>query len=84
MATFWETCEVEVTPQKIYEKLSIREEKELISIFEDRGKAVGFDPKEDRTFMDEQWQKAILKLAKGRHRLTVEEEDAVKKIADRL
>jgi len=34
--------------------------------------------------MDEQWQKAILKLAKGRHRLTVEEEEAVKKIADRL
>jgi hypothetical protein len=84
MATFWETCEVEVTPQEIYEKLSIREEKELISIFEDRGKAIGLGSKEDQTFMDEQWRDIMFKLAKGRHRLTVEEEEAVKKIADRL
>jgi hypothetical protein len=84
MATFWETCEVEVTPQEIYEKLSIREEKELISIFEDRGKAIGLGSKEDQTFMDEQWRDVMFKLAKGRHRLTVEEEEAVKKIANRL
>jgi hypothetical protein len=84
MATFWETCEVDLTPKQIYEKLSIREEIEMIAIFEDRGKAIGLGSKTDQTFMDEQWREIMFKLAKGRHQLTVEEEEAVKKIANRL
>ena len=33
---------------------------------------------------EQEWNRAIMKLANSRHRLTVEDENAIKKIADKL
>ena len=33
---------------------------------------------------EQEWNKAIIKLANSRHRLTVEDEETIKKIADKL
>jgi hypothetical protein len=33
---------------------------------------------------EQEWNKAIMKLANSRHRLTVEDENTIKKIADKL
>ena len=33
---------------------------------------------------EQEWNKAIMKLANSRHRLTVEDENIIKKIADKL
>lgn len=33
---------------------------------------------------EQEWNKAIMKLANSRHRLTVEDENAIKKIANKL
>jgi hypothetical protein len=33
---------------------------------------------------EQEWNKAIMKLANSRHRLTVEDEETIKKIADKL
>jgi hypothetical protein len=33
---------------------------------------------------EQEWNRAMIKLANSRHRLTVEDENAIKKIADKL
>ena len=33
---------------------------------------------------EQEWNEAMMKLANSRHRLTVEDENAIKKIADKL
>ena len=84
MATFWEKFEFELTPQNIYDSLSETEEKELLLIFEDKGKAIAFESKRDLGLLDKQWKEIMFKLVKGRHLLAIEEEEAIKKIANRL
>ena len=86
MATFWTQAEVDLSVDDIYENLSDREVKKLIDLLVSEGEVIStnVDKNESMSFLDEEWKKTLLNLMNNRHRLSNEDEETIKTIANKL
>jgi hypothetical protein len=86
MATFWTQAEVDLSVDDIYENLSDREVKKLIDLLVSEGEVIStnVDKNESMSFLDEEWKKTLINLMNNRHRLSNEDEETIKTIANKL
>ena len=86
MATFWTQAEVDLSVDDIYENLSDREVKKLIDLLVSEGEVISTNvgKNESMSFLDEEWKKTLLNLMNNRHRLSNEDEEIIKTIANKL
>jgi ABC-type histidine transport system ATPase subunit len=86
MATFWTEAEVELDVNDIYENLSDREILKLVDLLVDEGVVISTNTSknESMSFLDEEWKKTLLNLMNNRHRLSNEDEETIKTIANKL
>jgi ABC-type histidine transport system ATPase subunit len=86
MATFWTQAEVDLSVDDIYENLSDREVKKLIDLLVSEGEVISTNigKNESMSFLDEEWKKTLLNLMNNRHRLSNEDEETIKTIAQKL
>ena len=86
MATFWTQAEVDLSVDDIYENLSDREVKKLIDLLVSEGVVISTNTSknESMSFLDEEWKKTLINLMNNRHRLSNEDEEIIKTIANKL
>ena len=86
MATFWTQAEVDLSVDDIYENLSDREVLKLVDLFVEEGLVISTNTSknESMSFMDEEWKKTLITLMNNRHRLSNEDEETIKTIANKL
>ena len=86
MATFWTQAEVDLSVDDIYENLSDREVLKLVDLFVEEGLVISTNTSknESMSFLDEDWKKTLLNLMNNRHRLSNEDEETIKTIANKL
>jgi len=86
MATFWTQAEVELDVNDIYENLSDREVLKLVDLFVEEGLVISTNTSknESMSFLDEEWKKTLITLMNNRHRLSNEDEESIKSIANKL
>ena len=86
MATFWVDTEVELTVNEIYENLSDRDILKLDDLLVSEGVVISTNTSknESMSFLDEEWKKTLLNLMSNRHRLSNEDEETIKTIANKL
>jgi len=86
MATFWVDTEVDLTVNEIYENLSDREILKLVDLLVEEGVVISTNTSknESMSFLDEEWKKTLLNLMNNRHRLSNEDEETIKSIANKL
>ena len=86
MATFWTEAEVELDVNVIYENLSDLEILKLVDLLVDEGLVISTNTSknESMNFLDEEWKKTLLNLMNKRHRLSNEDEETIKTIANKL
>ena len=86
MATFWTEAEVELDVNDIYENLSDREILKLVDLLVDEGVVISTNTgkNENMSFLDEEWKKTLITLMNNRHRLSNEDEETIKTIANKL
>ena len=86
MATFWTETEVELDVNDIYENLSDREILKLVDLLVDEGVVISTNTSknESMSFLDEEWKNTLLNLMNNRHRLSNEDEETIKSIAQKL
>jgi hypothetical protein len=86
MATFWTQAEVDLSVDDIYENLSDREVKRLINLLVEEGEVISTNTSknESMSFLDEEWKKTLINLMNNRHRLSNEDEELIKTIAQKL
>jgi ABC-type histidine transport system ATPase subunit len=86
MATFWTQAEVDLSVDDIYENLSDREVLKLVDLFVEEGLVISTNTSknENMSFLDEEWKKTLLNLMNNRHRLSKEDEETIKTIANKL
>jgi hypothetical protein len=76
--------EIDVSVDEIYEAMSERELKQFITILEQEGYIRAELIKENGTPDEMEWEKVVEKLANGRVYLTLEEEELIKKLTERI
>jgi hypothetical protein len=86
MATFWTQAEVDLSVDDIYENLSDREVLKLVDLLVDEGLVISTNTSKNESmgFLDEEWKKTLLNLMNNRHRLSNEDEETIKTIANKL
>jgi Fe2+ or Zn2+ uptake regulation protein len=86
MAIFWAQAEVDLSVDEIYENLSDREVLKLVDLFVEEGLVISTNTSknESMSFLDEEWKKTLLNLMNNRHRLSNEDEETIKTIANKL
>ena len=86
MATFWVDTEVDLTVNEIYENLSDREILKLVDLLVSEGVVISTNTSknESMSFLDEEWKKTLITLMNNRHRLSNEDEETIKTIANKL
>jgi hypothetical protein len=86
MATFWTQAEVDLSVDDIYENLSDREVNRLITLLVSEGEVISTNigKNESINFLDEEWKKTLINLMNNRHRLSNEDEELIKTIAQKL
>jgi hypothetical protein len=86
MATFWTQAEIDLSVDDIYENLSDREVKRLINLLVEEGEVIStnISKNESMSFLDEEWKKTLINLMNNRHRLSNEDEELIKTIAQKL
>ena len=86
MATFWTKTEIDLDVNKIYENLSDREILKMVDLLVEEGLVISTNTIKDENmnFMDEEWKKTLISLMSGRHRLSNEDEEIIKSIANKL
>jgi hypothetical protein len=86
MATFWTHAEIDLSVDEIYENLSDREVSKLIKLLTEEGEVISTNlgKNESMSFLDEEWKKTLLNLMNNRHRLSNEDEELIKTIAQKL
>jgi hypothetical protein len=86
MATFWTHAEIDLSVDEIYENLSDREVNRLIDLLVSEGEVISTNlgENESMSFLDEEWKKTLLNLINNRHRLSNEDEETIKTIANKL
>jgi hypothetical protein len=87
MPTFYEEADFDISVDDFLEECSSFELEEIIDYLEEMGylknhkRAEGGGP---IGILEEEFQEKIQKISESRHRLTLEEEETIKKISDRL
>ena len=87
MPTFYEETDFDISVDDFLEECSSFELEEIIDYLEEMGylknhkRAEGGGP---IGILEEEFQEKIQKISESRHRLTLEEEETIKKISDRL
>ena len=86
MATFWTETEVELDVNDIYENLSDREILKLVDLFVEEGLVISTNTSknESMNFLDQEWKKTLGNLMNNRHRLSIEDEEMIKSISNKL
>jgi ABC-type histidine transport system ATPase subunit len=86
MATFWTHAEIDLSVDEIYENLSDREVSKLIKLLTEEGEVISINlgKNESMSFLDEEWKKILINLMNNRHRLSNEDEELIKTIAQKL
>jgi ribonucleotide reductase beta subunit family protein with ferritin-like domain len=86
MATFWTHAEIDLSVDEIYENLSDREVKKLVDLLVSEGDVISTNvgKNESMGFLDEEWKKTLINLMNNRHRLSTEDEEIIKQIANKL
>jgi predicted RecB family endonuclease len=86
MATFWTEAEIDLGVNEIYENLSDREILKLVDLLVDEGVVISTNTgkNENMSFLDEEWKKTLLNLMNNRHRLSNEDEETIKTLANKL
>jgi ribonucleotide reductase beta subunit family protein with ferritin-like domain len=86
MATFWTHAEIDLSVDEIYENLSDREVKKLVDLLVSEGDVISTNvgKNEGMSFLDEEWKKTLINLMNNRHRLSNEDEELIKSIAQKL
>ena len=86
MAIFWAQAEVDLSVDEIYENLSDREVLKLIDLFVEEGLVISTNTSKNESisFLDEEWEKTLLNLMNNRHRISNEDEETIKTIANKL
>jgi hypothetical protein len=86
MATFWTETQVELDVNDIYENLSDREILKLVDLLVDEGIVISTNTSKNKSmsFLDEDWKNTILSLVNNRHRISNEDEETIKTIANKL
>ena len=86
MATFWTHAEIDLSVDEIYENLSDREVNKLIDLLVSEGEVISTNvgKNESMSFLDEEWKKTLINLMNNRHRLSNEDEETIKTIAQKL
>jgi hypothetical protein len=86
MAKFWTEAEIDLDIEDIYENLSDREVNKLIKLLSEEGEVIPTKVSDgvSMSFLDEEWKKTIVKLMDNRHRLSNEDEETIKTIANKL
>jgi hypothetical protein len=86
MATFWTHAEIDLSVDEIYENLSDIEVKKLIDLLVSEGEVISTNvgKNESMSFLDEEWKKTLINLMDNRHRLSNEDEETIKTIAQKL
>ncbi len=86
MATFWVDTEVDLSVNEIYENLSDREILKLVDLLVEEGVVISTNTSknESMSLLDEEWKKTLLNLMNNRHRLSNEDEETIKTIANKL
>ena len=86
MAIFWTQAEVDLSVDDIYENLSDREVNRLITLLVSEGEVISTNigKNESINFLDEEWKKTLINLMNNRHRLSNEDEELIKTIAQKL
>ena len=86
MARFYTEAEIDLDIEEIYENLSDREVSKLIKLLTEEGEVISTNvgKNESMSFLDEEWKKTLLNLMNNRHRLSNEDEELIKSIAQKL
>jgi DNA-binding transcriptional regulator YhcF (GntR family) len=86
MATFWVDAEVDLTVNEIYENLSDSDILKLVDLLVGEGVVISTNTNknESMSFLDEEWKKTLIKLMNNRHRLSNEDEETIKTLANKL
>jgi hypothetical protein len=86
MATFWTHAEIDLSVDEIYENLSDLEVKKLIDLLVSEGEVISTNvgKNESMSFLDEEWKKTLINLMDNRYRLSNEDEETIKTIAQKL
>ena len=71
---------------EIYENLSDLEILKLVDLFVEEGLVISTNTSknESMSFLNEEWKKTLLNLMNNRHRLSNEDEETIKTIANKL
>jgi hypothetical protein len=87
MPTFYEETDFDISVDDFLEECSNFEIEEVIDYLEEMGYLKNHKRSERGSpmgILEEEFQERIQKLSESRHRLTLEEEETIKKISDRL
>jgi len=86
MAIFWTHAEIDLSVDEIYENLTDREVNRLIDLLVSEGEVISTNlgENESMSFLDDEWKKTLLNLMNNRHRLSNEDEETIKTIANKL
>ena len=86
MARFYTEAEIDLDIEEIYENLSDREVSKLIKLLTEEGEVISINlgKNESMSFLDEEWKKTLINLMSNRHRLSNEDEESIKSIANKL
>lgn len=86
MATFWTKTEIDLDVNEIYENLSDREILQLVDLLVEENLVISNNTikSESINFLDDEWRKTLMGLINNRHRLSNEDEEIIKSIANKL
>jgi hypothetical protein len=87
MPTFYEETEFDISTDDFLEECDKDEIENIIDYLEEMGHLKNHKRSEGGSpmgILEEEFQERIQKLSESRHRLTLEEEEIIKKISDRL
>lgn len=79
-------ADLEITPDDFIDACSEYEIDELIERLRDDGyiSSIDIEPSEKQSVLDTLFNDAIIKISQSKHRLTIEEENIIMNIANRL
>jgi len=86
MATFWTEAEIDLDVNEIYENLSDLEILQLVDLLVEENLVISTNTikSESINFLDDEWRKILMVLTNNRHRLSNEDEEIIKLIANKL
>ena len=86
MATFWTKTEIDLDVNEIYENLSDREILQLVDLLVEENLVISTNTIKSEIiyFLDDEWRKTLMGLINNRHRLSNEDEEIIKSIANKL